>query len=305
MRRYRILALVLPAALILAVGCGKKNKDGGNVDQGSGTKPVAQATGGGPGPGGAKTPIEAKEWTTLKGKVVLDGDVPKDDGALKAQMEKHEADKKVCLEGDTAAFTWRVNPENKGVQNVVVWVKPPDGKYFKPGTPNEDVWKKKDAAFDQPQCAFEPHVQAAFIGYYDGKDNKPSGQKVKVLNSAPMNHNTQWKGDPLRNSGDNPTISPKGEYDMTPKLKADARVPITLSCNIHQWMKGYLWALDTPYYAVTDKDGNFEIKDLPADSEVMVVKWHEAPGFFDGGATGTKVALKPGTTDLGDIKLKK
>jgi len=299
MRQYRIigLAILAPAALALALGCG-----GGDKPK-SGESPKAQGPGPAPDTGAAKTALEATEWTTLKGKVVYDGDPPKDDGSLKKQMGEHN-DKAVCLAGDTADFTWHVNPDNKGVENVVIWVEPPDGKYFKPNTPNEAVWKKGDVKIDQPHCAFEPHVAAAFVSYFDGKADTKTGQKITIHNGAPVSHNTKWSGQPLRNPGDSPTIASMSEYDMTPKVKTDPKTVIGLACDIHKWMRGYLWALDTPYYAVTDKDGNFEIKDLPAGSEVYVVKWHEQPQFLDGGAKGTKVMLKPGTTDLGEIKIK-
>lgn len=310
MRRYRIFALALlaPAAMILAIGCGKK--DGGADNKGGPDTKGAQAQNTGPGPGGAKTAIEAKEWTTLKGKVVYDGDVPKDDGALKKQMDDHKDKAVCCAEGaDTGALAWRVNPENKGIANVVVWVRPPDGKFFKPGTPNEEVWKKKDATVDQPNCAFEPHVQAAFVSYFDGKENKLSGQKVKIVNGAPVAHNTKWSGDTLRNPGGDETLQSKQEKDITPKLKPDGKVPITMQCNIHQWMNGYLWPLDTPYYAVTDKNGEFEIKDLPAGTDVNVVMWYEGlppPRFLPGGSQGNKVALKAEPANvLPEIKIKK
>ena len=29
-----------------------------------------------------------------------------------------------------------------------------------------------------------------------------------------------------------------------------------------------------PYFAVTDKDGNFEIKNVPIDEEITVYVWH-------------------------------
>ena len=222
-------------------------------------------------------------------------------------MSDH-TDKAECLAGDTAAFTWHVNPQNKGVQNVVVWVKPPDGKFFKPNTPSEKTWKKDDVAINMPHCAFVPHVQVAFVSYFDGKDPQKSGQKIKLVNDAPITHNVKWTGSTLRSPGANPILQPKQEDDITSRVKADTQTPIALACNIHTWMHGYLWAIDTPYYAITDKDGTFEIKDLPAGTEVYVVQWHEglpAGGWVDG-PKGTRMALKAeAVNDLGEIKVKR
>ena len=48
-----------------------------------------------------------------------------------------------------------------------------------------------------------------------------------------------------------------------------------MSCNVHPWMRAYIWAFDNPYHAVTDKDGNFEIKHIPAEVPVRLFAWHE------------------------------
>ena len=37
-----------------------------------------------------------------------------------------------------------------------------------------------------------------------------------------------------------------------------------LLCNVHPEMSGYIFVVPTPYFAVTDKEGNFVIKNVPA-----------------------------------------
>lgn len=294
MRCYRLLSLLtLAPVLTLLSGCGKSS----NVDDDIGGPNVGGTTTTQAAVAVVKTPIEAKEVAVLKGVVTFEGTPPGDDGALKKQMGEHK-DKNVCLAGnanETSEFVWRVNPDNKGVENVVVWVKPPDNKYFKPNTPEEKAWKKDDVVVDQPHCAFEPHVSIAFAGYFDGKEKVPSGQKTIVKNSAPVIHNTAWAGNKRLNPGGNPTLQPGTQEVLA--IKADPQTVITLGCNVHQWMKGYLWALDTPYFAKTNKDGKFEIAGVPAGSEVYVVKWHEQPGFL-GSAQGEKITLKPGDNEM-------
>jgi hypothetical protein len=51
-----------------------------------------------------------------------------------------------------------------------------------------------------------------------------------------------------------------------------------MSCNIHQHMTAKIWVFDHPFYAVTDAQGKYEIKDIPAGVEVWVVGWHEESG---------------------------
>jgi hypothetical protein len=59
---------------------------------------------------------------------------------------------------------------------------------------------------------------------------------------------------------------------------------------------------DHPYFAVTDEDGKFEIKNAPAGACQLLI-WHES-GYGPGKRSGTPVTIQAGqTTDLGDIKL--
>jgi hypothetical protein len=45
-------------------------------------------------------------------------------------------------------------------------------------------------------------------------------------------------------------------------------------CNVHAEMSAYVVVTETPYYATTDKDGKFVIKDLPPGKYTLKV-WHE------------------------------
>src|SRR5262249_28954921 len=140
---------------------------------------------------GEKTPVVATGVATLKGKVSYDGDPPprKD---LTPQIETQQ-DKDHCKKGDTKDPLWIVD-KDKGVANVVVWLRPPDGKYFK--VPADHRTPMNNVEMDQPFCAFTPHVVAINPTVWDpdATEQKPSGQTFKILNSAPINHNTAWKG---------------------------------------------------------------------------------------------------------------
>ncbi|MFN8176869.1 MAG: carboxypeptidase regulatory-like domain-containing protein [bacterium] len=47
----------------------------------------------------------------------------------------------------------------------------------------------------------------------------------------------------------------------------------TLLCKVHPEMEGFVVVVPTPYYAVTDKTGAYDIKDLP-DGKYTVKVWH-------------------------------
>lgn len=49
---------------------------------------------------------------------------------------------------------------------------------------------------------------------------------------------------------------------------------MALLCNVHSDMLGYVVALENPYFAVTDRKGNFTIENVPAGSYTLKT-WHE------------------------------
>jgi hypothetical protein len=291
----RLLALLVPTlvTLMVVVGCGDKKGNGkGSGDGGSGD---------GGSTGGAKTALEGKGRGTLKGKVVYDGTPPNMDSAtadlrakMKAKDEAHCLDMKATPE-EITAFQWRVDPNTKGVENVFVWLAPPAGSYFK--LSDADIKSAKpEVEIDQPHCAFIPHCAVAFTHYDDGKGLKPTGQKVIFRNNAPMAHNTNYKG--LKVPGKNLLLNP-GDTLTPTDIRPDA---ITLSCEIHAWMRAYIRDFDHPFATVTDKEGNYEIKNVPTGVPVQLVIWHEQAEFEPNGSKGKTVTLKDG--DEEDFKIK-
>ena len=92
-------------------------------------------------------------------------------------------------------------------------------------------------------------------------------------NKDPIGHNT--KVDSL-NKPMNPLIPAGGELEV--KFEESDRLPVQVGCNIHPWMRGWLVIRDNPYFAVTDKEGNFEIKNIPA-GDWQFQFWHEKAGY--------------------------
>ena len=48
-------------------------------------------------------------------------------------------------------------------------------------------------------------------------------------------------------------------------------------CDIHQWMTAYVWVQNNDAFAVSDKDGKFEIDNVPVGTW-DVTAWHERFG---------------------------
>jgi hypothetical protein len=65
----------------------------------------------------------------------------------------------------------------------------------------------------------------------------------------------------------------------------------SLTCPVRPYAKGYIRVVDTPYYAVTDAQGHFSIKNVPA-GEYQVTVWHEAVGKLSKEAGPLQVTIK-------------
>jgi len=62
----------------------------------------------------------------------------------------------------------------------------------------------------------------------------------------------------------------KGETH--PPIEFDAPGVVVLGCNIHDGMLGYIWVVDTPYFALTNEEGVALIDGLP-DGEYTLEVW--------------------------------
>ncbi|MBF0516283.1 MAG: methylamine utilization protein, partial [Nitrospirae bacterium] len=48
---------------------------------------------------------------------------------------------------------------------------------------------------------------------------------------------------------------------------------VVIGCNIHDWMKAYIYVVETPYFARSDSNGKTIINNLPA-GQYDVTVWH-------------------------------
>ena len=61
---------------------------------------------------------------------------------------------------------------------------------------------------------------------------------------------------------------------VSKKLTFDRPGEVPLLCNVHAEMSGFIIVLQNPYFALTDRTGRFELKDVPPGSYTLKV-WHE------------------------------
>ena len=64
-------------------------------------------------------------------------------------------------------------------------------------------------------------------------------------------------------------------YEGTPTDPVTFKKPgiVVLGCNIHDWMRGYIFISDTPYYGLTKASGLVTIKDIPNGKYSLRI-WH-------------------------------
>jgi len=237
---------------------------------------------------------QANQWGNVKGKIVWGGkDIPKQ---LPITTVAGSPDKMACMMGGNTVVSeeYVVNPKNKGLKWAFVWLVNNDinNKPPLPIHPDLKALKVKKVVIDQPLCAFIPHALAL-----------REGQDLLAKNSANIAHNLKWTGHPATNPGGNVLIPAAGVLDIK-GLVADARYPVQVECNIHPWMRGWIRVFDHPYYAVTDDDGAFEIKDAPAGPCRLIV-WQGSGGWLGGakGKNGQPINVKAGgTVDLGSLE---
>jgi len=165
----------------------------------------------------------------------------------------------------------------KSAANIAVYVDAiPDKKFEAP---------KEHTVIDQRKMSFIPHVVAV-----------QQGTTVEFLNSDSVGHNVYWPSiSGNKNLKHNLGTWPQGE--KKPFQFNDLGVA-SLLCNVHPEMSGYVVIVPTPYFAVTDKDGNFEIKDIPAGKYTLKT-WSE-----DGKPTTQAVEVSTASTTV-DLTVKK
>ncbi len=160
-------------------------------------------------------------------------------------------DEEICGKGPTQIPEVELS-DNGGLANVVVelqgakqpetgwhWHAPADGYTIR-----------------QKNCGFEPRMLVM-----------PNGSELTVYNDDPIAHNV--------NTGQFNQMQPGGAAPIKKEIRS--RRPIRVTCNIHNWMEGWIYPAQSPYYAVSDQDGSFSFPISMAETppgKYRVTAWH-------------------------------
>jgi plastocyanin len=165
----------------------------------------------------------------------------------------------------------------KSAENIAVYVDVIAGKKF--DAPAQHV------LIDQRKMTFAPRVTVVL-----------QGTTADFLNSDPVGHNVYWPSiSGNKKLSHNLGTWPKGEKKS---FQFNDLGVASLLCNVHPEMSGYVVIVSTPYFAVTDKEGSFEIKDVPPGAYTLKT-WSE-----DGKPTTQTITVAAGPTNV-DLTVKK
>jgi len=133
-------------------------------------------------------------------------------------------------------------PGMRSPENIAVYIDAIPDKTFPPPT--------QHALIDQRKMTFVPHVMVVL-----------KGTTVDFLNSDTVGHNVYWPSiSGNKKLAQNLGTWPQGQKKSFTFAELGAAA---LLCNVHPEMSGYVVVVPTPYFAVTDKEGRFVIKDVP------------------------------------------
>lgn len=230
-------------------------------------------------------------WGNLSGRFVYAGDPPP------REVLDLNKDIEFCLPLKPLDQVLIVDQKTRGLKNVVLWLEPKSADTLIPVHPAYEKTARDKVRLDNAECQFDPHICVL-----------RTSQTLVIGNQDKINHNAAvffFKNDPFNEN------IPTGET-VEKKLTEAENLPAKVSCPIHAWMIGYMIVKDHPYVAVTDKEGKFELKNLPAGEWTLRV-WHEKPGYIKEAelsgqsqkweAGRVTVNLQTGNNTWGDVKL--
>jgi len=239
-------------------------------------------------------------WGSLKGQIIFSGKYEAPEKIVPSKAD----DKKYCEANgiELVKEDFVVDKSTMGIQGAFVMMyhgrKPEAGAKV----PVHDSYKemmKKPVIVDNAKLRFAPHDVMVMVG-----------QDVILRNSDDVGHNVRLGAGP---NAFNSNVPAKTDVSVKDKITEAERLPQTLECNMHDWMKGKILIRHEPYNTTTGEDGTFEIKNIPAGKyefqfwHTKYMKLDDESGKTVTGKRGViEVEIKDGETlDLGKLFLKK
>ncbi len=146
-----------------------------------------------------------------------------------------------CCTAAQALSVQVVDPAGRPVAEVVIVVSPDDGR-----TTKSESSIRAHAQMDQRNREFVPHILVIEAGTW-----------VDFPNSDSVSHQV-YSFSPAK-----PFQLPLYKGRAHPPVLFDRAGIVTLGCNIHDNMLGYIYVADSPWFGKTDLDGRWASGELP------------------------------------------
>jgi hypothetical protein len=163
-----------------------------------------------------------------------------------------------CTLSNAKVYSEQYSVTDGKLANVFVYVKqgPPAAMNITPILP--------PTILDQKNCQYVPHVIGVF-----------QGGLVEFHNDDPTMHNIHTMPTVVGNETVDISQGPRGAPVTKKFTNAELMMPVR--CNNHPWMNAYINVSPSPWFAVTDKNGHFDLKGLPAGQYTLAAV-HEKLG---------------------------
>lgn len=232
-------------ASVFSFSCSKPHSENSGTET---AEPAASPT----------TAVDPSTAGTIRGTVILEGQPPE---LRPIDMSSEPACRK--LNAGPVIPPEVVTGPNGGLANVVVYVKSGLGEYGGFKTPQNSV------ALDQKNCMYEPRVVALMVN-----------QPLEIHNDDATIHNVHAMAKENKEWN-------KGQRAGGPAIETSFSQPelaIPFMCNVHPWMRAFVFVFAHPYFDLTSKTGEFELKGLPPGT-YTIEAWHERYGTQDQSVT--------------------
>lgn len=155
------------------------------------------------------------------------------------------------------------------------------------------VWLESESAKQALRAMQPPVVEIDQRGsvFFPQMVVLPKGGQLLLKNSDGINHNVH-----LLSHRQEKNFLLKSQEEREVKLNHADEIRVT--CDLHAWMRSSLVVVETPYYAVTDAEGNFEIGNVPPGTYRIRIGHHR----FKSEPEVIEVEVKPGETTDAQIR---
>lgn len=151
--------------------------------------------------------------------------------------------------------------------------------WIEPGPAGSAAPADQPLVMDQKKRLFTPYILPV-----------QRGTRVIFPNSDPINHHV-YSFSPTKRF----ELRLHHQGDSAQEVRFDQAGLVTLGCNIHDWMLGFILVLDSPWFAQTDANGHAQLDYQPAAGQRLHV-WH--PRINDPAESLVRDLAEPGEVSI-------